>query len=136
MENFEAIAATVRVSQDLTWENLNEGNAALRADLEVLACLLERAAPGAARRKDRKGHRSGPAKGGDDKAAALKYFGFSSKHPPSSKEQLRSAWAKKVMSIHPDHHPGADEGEVKRFNEESNRCTQFYNELLTRFGWH
>jgi hypothetical protein len=96
--NFEAVAETMRVSADLTWENLREGNEALWADIDALDRLLQQAREpsrgprGARSGRDRRDRPSEPPPGGDDKEKALRYFGFSSAHRPVSKEQLRAAW--------------------------------------------
>lgn len=140
--NYEAVAETMRVSVDLTWENLNEGNETLRANLNALDDLLQRARDfvGAPHGRDRggagTGRSSGTSSAADDKDAALRYFGFSAKKPPRSKLHLREAWARKLKPLHPDKNPGADEAELARLRDELERCQQFYNMLLIHFGWH
>jgi hypothetical protein len=140
--NFEAVAETMRVSADLTWENLKEGNEALRADINALENLLQQAREfagtprGTGRGEGRRDRGSGRPPGGDDKEAALRYFGFSSTHPPASKRNLREAWKRKIKVLHPDANPGATDAELAGLREEWNRCQRFYDVLLIHFSWH
>ena len=131
----------MRIKADLTLENLEEGNESLKASLDAVEDLLQRAneyqeeASGREKRKH-PGGGSKTRKARSPKEEALSYFGFSMTNPPGSKAKLREVWAKRISTLHPDKNPDADDAELSRLRDELEICQKYYNELLIHFSWH
>jgi hypothetical protein len=136
INDFERVANSMRISPDLTLVNLAEGNEFLFNIISMLEALLD-----AARARDPGDHTRDGAGGGrtapppDEKEIALRYFGFSTIAPPTSKQELRDAWATRIKTLHPDAHPGATDEEIARLNERFRECNRFYGMLLAYFSW-
>jgi hypothetical protein len=120
--DFERVAKSMWSSPDLTVDNLVEGNEFLDRRISDLETLLDA----------RSGRTKRPL---DDKEVALRYFGFSVKAPPASKQELRDAWKKKIKTLHPDAHPFASEEEIARLTEQCQACDRHYRMLLAYFSW-
>lgn len=134
--DFERVAESMRSSPDLTVDNLVEGNEFLVGRISDLEMLLDAARAGEAGTRKRSGPRGGRTKRPlDEKEVALRYFGFSVKAPPSSKQELQRAWRTKMKTLHPDAHPGATDEEIARLTEQCQECDRHYRMLLAYLSW-
>jgi hypothetical protein len=133
--DFERVAESMQASAELTLDNLTEGNEFLASSISALEGLLEAARAGDAASHKRSGARRRKAVPPDEKEVALRYFGFSSRAPPRSKQELRDAWKKRIKALHPDAHPGASAEEIARLTEQCQECDKHFRILLAYFSW-